>query len=40
VRDVLRASDLLGARQVVEIEHNGQCYRLQTTKAGKLILTK
>ena len=40
VRDVLRASDLLGARQVVEIEHNGQRYRLQTTKAGKLILTK
>jgi hemin uptake protein HemP len=40
VRDVLRASDLLGARQVVEIEHNGQRYRLQATKAGKLILTK
>jgi hemin uptake protein HemP len=24
----------------VEIEHNGQVYRLQTTRQGKLILTK
>jgi hemin uptake protein HemP len=36
----VRASDLLGPHQAVEIEHNGQRYRLQSTKAGKLILTK
>ena len=37
---VVQAATLLGKRQSVEIEHNGQRYRLQTTKAGKLILTK
>ncbi len=37
---VVQASALLGQRQSVEIEFNGQRYRLQTTKAGKLILTK
>jgi hemin uptake protein HemP len=37
---VLQSKDLLGTRQIVDIEHNGQRYRLQTTKAGKLILTK
>jgi hemin uptake protein HemP len=37
---VLLSADLLGAGQAVEIEHNGQRYRLQTTRAGKLILTK
>lgn len=37
---VVQASALLGKRQSVEIEFNGQRYRLQTTKAGKLILTK
>ncbi len=36
----LRSADLLGAHQTVEIEHNGHVYRLQSTKAGKLILTK
>jgi hemin uptake protein HemP len=39
-KNVLQASDLLGSHHAVEIEHNGQRYRLQTTKAGKLILTK
>ncbi len=37
---VVQASTLLGARQSVDIEYRGQRYRLQTTKAGKLILTK
>ena len=37
---VVKASTLLGDRQSVDIEYNGQRYRLQTTKAGKLILTK
>jgi len=37
---VLHSRDLLGSRQAIDIEHNGQRYRLQTTKAGKLILTK
>ncbi len=37
---VLRASDLLGGNAWVEIEHLGQRYRLQATRAGKLILTK
>jgi hemin uptake protein HemP len=37
---VLQSKDLLGTRQTIDIEHNGQRYRLQTTKAGKLILTK
>lgn len=37
---VLHSADLLGARQAVEIEHNGQRYRLQATRQGKLILTK
>ena len=38
--NVLHSSALLGARQAIEIEHNGQRYRLQSTKSGKLILTK
>ncbi|ARV17755.1 hypothetical protein AEP_00796 [Curvibacter sp. AEP1-3] len=37
---VVQASALLGTRQSVDIEYKGQRYRLQTTKAGKLILTK
>lgn len=36
----LQSKDLLGTRQAIDIEHNGQRYRLQTTKTGKLILTK
>ena len=31
---------LLGGQKVVAIEHNGALYRLQSTRAGKLILTK
>lgn len=36
----LTAQSLLAGRPWVGIEHNGQHYRLQTTRAGKLILTK
>jgi hemin uptake protein HemP len=36
----IKASSLLGSHSSVIIEHNGQLYRLQTTRAGKLILTK
>ncbi len=38
--EVLTAQALLAGRPWVAIEHNGQHYRLQTTRAGKLILTK
>ena len=38
--DSLTAQALLAGRPWVGIEHNGQHYRLQTTRAGKLILTK
>ncbi len=38
--EVLTAQTLLAGRPWVGIEHNGQHYRLQTTRAGKLILTK
>ncbi len=31
---------LLQGQKAVEIKHNGAVYRLQTTKLGKLILTK
>lgn len=31
---------LLRGQRVVEIRHNGQLYRLQSTSQGKLILTK
>jgi hemin uptake protein HemP len=35
------ASDaLLRGRRLVEILHNGEVYRLQATRLGKLILTK
>ena len=39
-RHTLHSSDLLAGATTVEIEHLGQTYRLQTTRAGKLILTK
>ncbi|MDP3137820.1 MAG: hemin uptake protein HemP [Burkholderiaceae bacterium] len=37
---LLRSTDLMQGRRIVNIEHNGHLYRLQTTKQGKLILTK
>ena len=32
--------DLLAGQSSVQIEHMGEIYRLQTTRQGKLILTK
>jgi|EndMetStandDraft_4_1072995.scaffolds.fasta_scaffold1956052_1 hemin uptake protein HemP len=36
----VESTDLLQGHKTVEIKHNGAVYRLQTTKLGKLILTK
>ena len=36
----LPSEAVLRGQSAVEIEHNGQLYRLQTTRQGKLILTK
>jgi len=37
---VLPSASLLRGQKTVAIEHNGALYRLQSTRAGKLILTK
>ena len=37
---VIASDELLRGGRMVEIRHNGEVYRLQTTKLGKLILTK
>jgi hemin uptake protein HemP len=37
---VLDSRDVLRGHQAVGIAHNGALYRLQTTRQGKLILTK
>lgn len=34
------SAELMGGQRVLEIEHLGEVYRLQTTRFGKLILTK
>jgi hemin uptake protein HemP len=36
----LPSQDLFQGQKTVTIEHNGTVYRLQNTRAGKLILTK
>jgi len=36
----LDSQQLLRGQNVVAITHNGALYRLQTTRQGKLILTK
>ena len=36
----LDSAKLLGGARSVEIRHNGEIYRLQKTRLGKLILTK
>ena len=36
----LDSVELLKGQKAIEIKHNGSVYRLQTTKLGKLILTK
>ena len=37
---VLDSREVLRGHQAVGIAHNGALYRLQTTRQGKLILTK
>ncbi len=37
---LLTSEDVLRGHQAVAITHNGALYRLQTTRQGKLILTK
>ena len=39
-RPPLPSEQLLQGRRLVEIVHNGEVYRLQATRLGKLILTK
>lgn len=39
-RRTLHLAELLGDAQGIDIDHNGYVYRLQITKAGRLILTK
>jgi len=39
-RRTVKSSELLGARNELDIEHNGELYRLRRTSSGKLILTK
>jgi hemin uptake protein HemP len=36
----LDSQELLGRQGVLYIRHQGEVYRLQTTRFGKLILTK
>jgi len=36
----LPSGELLRGQRLVEIAHNGEIYRLQATRQGKLILTK
>ncbi|MBA4266698.1 MAG: hemin uptake protein HemP [Comamonadaceae bacterium] len=40
IAQVLPSASLLRGQKAVAIEHNGSLYRLQSTRAGKLILTK
>jgi hemin uptake protein HemP len=37
---MLNSSALLGDKALVLIQHQGEIYRLQSTRQGKLILTK
>ena len=37
---LLESRQLLQGHRAVEIHHNGELYRLQATRTGKLILTK
>ncbi len=36
----IQSHDVMQGRSAIAIEHNGSIYRLQTTRQGKLILTK
>jgi hemin uptake protein HemP len=37
---LVHSDDLLRGQRTLDIQHNGTVYRLQTTRLGKLILTK
>lgn len=37
---LIQSRDLLQSQNLVLVEHDGAIYRLQTTRLGKLILTK
>ena len=37
---MLDSESLLQGQRVIEINHEGQCYRLSKTRQNKLILTK
>lgn len=37
---LIDSDQLLRGQRTVEISHNGELYRLQATRQGKLILTK
>lgn len=37
---LVESAQLLQGHRSVEIHHNGELYRLQATRTGKLILTK
>ncbi|TFZ00481.1 hemin uptake protein HemP [Ramlibacter henchirensis] len=37
---LVESSQLFQGHRAVEIHHNGELYRLQATRTGKLILTK
>lgn len=39
-RPPMDSAELLRGGRCVEIRHNGEVYRLQATRLGKLILTK
>ena len=39
-RRTIKSSELLGERNELHIEHNGEVYLLRRTSNGKLILTK
>lgn len=36
----ISSRDLLGARGLLRIEHDGECYTLRLTRNNRLILTK
>jgi len=40
IQPLLDSRELLRGARLVEISHNGEIYRLQATRLGKLILTK
>ena len=40
VQTSMNSTDILRGQKAVEINHNGQTYKLQATRLGKLILTK